>query len=106
LTNTLGSDHYLISLTTPSPEHTAHTIPPPPQRRFELANWTKYKHLLEHEDFTTDDTDLTISYQTFVDKLNTASNASIPWAKTNNHDSHPKQKNHGGTQNVNQLTKT
>lgn len=70
---TLGSDHYVITITIPSPEQSTVLVPPPPQRKFHKANWTKYTDILTRHSFPSlEDTPLDAAYEDFTATLHEA----------------------------------
>jgi ribonuclease HI len=84
---TLGSDHHLIQITTPAPQQSKPIVPPPPRRKFEKANWDRYTQLLQHSLPQLAQQDDEPKYDKFVQALQAAADATIPWTK-------PSQPNH------------
>jgi ribonuclease HI len=80
---TLGSDHYLIQITTPvtRPVQRHNITPPPRRRKFEKANWDKYTTFLQLNVLTLSDHEVDTWYATFASRIQDAANISIPWSK-------------------------
>lgn len=80
LSETLGSDHMLIKITSYINSNTDITL----KRNLKKADWTAYKDKLETSftDFLITD-DLQSSYNNFVNCINTAADSHIPFIKIN-----------------------
>lgn len=80
LSETLGSDHLIIKITSCFNSSTDITK----KRNFKLADWSAYKEILEST-FTNFvmTNDLQLSYNRFVDYLNIAADSHIPYIKIN-----------------------
>jgi len=78
---TLGSDHYLISISDPVLQQPPPTIPPPPRRNFSQANWETYSRLLQTLLPKIDEPDIDCRYEAFISTLNFAAATSIPLKK-------------------------